>query len=105
MALEFTTASLTWPGCLANYGTRETQQMKLALIVAALLAWRMPVGARKTGPASRSRMAALGTWSGHGNMQTDSFNIEGSQWRVKWATTNEKPAGAGSFRARWFTVR
>ena len=31
--------------------------------------------------------------------KTDSFNIEGSQWRVKWATTNEEPAGAGTFRA------
>src|SRR5579863_1595401 len=41
----------------------------------------------------------VGSWSGHGNAQTDSFNIESGQWRIKWATTNEHPAGAGSFRA------
>lgn len=41
----------------------------------------------------------IGTWSGHGNAQTDSFNIDSGQWRIKWSTTNESPAGAGTFRA------
>lgn len=40
----------------------------------------------------------VGSFSGHGNSQTESFNIDSGQWRIKWATTNEKPAGAGSFR-------
>lgn len=72
--------------------------MKLALVVAALL-----VGACTSQPKPARQAVVgwrpLGTWSGHGNMQTDSFNIEGSQWRVKWTTTNEKPAGTGTFRA------
>jgi hypothetical protein len=41
----------------------------------------------------------IGSWSGHGNAQTDSFNIDSGQWRIKWSTTNEKPTGAGTFRA------
>ncbi|MGA2716004.1 MAG: hypothetical protein ABSG41_23125 [Bryobacteraceae bacterium] len=72
--------------------------MKLALLVAALL-----VGACRSEPKPARQAAVgwrpLGTWSGHGNASTDSFNIESSQWRIKWATTNEKPTGAGTFRA------
>jgi hypothetical protein len=40
----------------------------------------------------------VGSFSGRGNSQTESFNIDSGQWRIKWATTNEKPAGAGTFR-------
>lgn len=40
----------------------------------------------------------IGSWSGRGDAQTDSFNIESGQWRIKWETRNESPAGAGSFR-------
>ena len=35
---------------------------------------------------------SIGSWSGQGNTQTDSFNIESTQWRIKWETT-----GAGAF--------
>jgi hypothetical protein len=31
-------------------------------------------------------------------MQTESFNIESGQWRVRWATSNENPPGSGTFR-------
>jgi hypothetical protein len=41
----------------------------------------------------------IASFSGHGNSQTESFNIESGQWRIKWATTNEQPAGAGTFLA------
>jgi hypothetical protein len=37
------------------------------------------------------------TFSGHGDAQTDSFDIQSGQWRIKWATTNENPPGAGTF--------
>jgi len=40
----------------------------------------------------------VGSFSGHGNSQTESFNIDSGQWRIKWVTTNEKPAGAGTFQ-------
>ncbi len=41
----------------------------------------------------------IASFSGRGNSQTESFNIESGQWRIKWATTNEQPAGGGSFLA------
>jgi len=40
----------------------------------------------------------IGSWSGRGNTQTESFNIESWQWRIKWQTTNETSPGAGKFR-------
>jgi hypothetical protein len=38
----------------------------------------------------------VGVWSGHGNAQTESFNIESGQWRIKWQATHESPPGAGT---------
>jgi hypothetical protein len=40
----------------------------------------------------------VGTWSGHGDAQTDSFDIGYTQVRIRWETRNEKPSGAGTFR-------
>jgi hypothetical protein len=38
----------------------------------------------------------VGTWSGRGNAQTDSFDIGFSQCRIRWETRNEKPPGQGT---------
>jgi hypothetical protein len=40
----------------------------------------------------------IGAWSGRGNTQTDSFNIESGQLRIKWETKNEASPGAGAFK-------
>jgi hypothetical protein len=39
----------------------------------------------------------LGSWSGHGNTQTESFLSETGGMRVTWETRNEGPPGAGTF--------
>lgn len=39
----------------------------------------------------------LGYWSGHGNAQTESFDIGFAQIRIRWETRNESPPGAGTF--------
>jgi hypothetical protein len=39
----------------------------------------------------------VGSWSGRGNAQTDSFDIGFSQCRIRWETRNEKPPGQGIF--------
>ena len=39
----------------------------------------------------------IGSWSGRGSTQTDSFNIESTQWRIKWETKGAASPGAGSF--------
>lgn len=40
----------------------------------------------------------VGAWSGRGDTQTDSFNIESGTWRIKWETRNETAPGRGTFR-------
>jgi hypothetical protein len=39
----------------------------------------------------------IGTWSGHGNAQLETFPIERFTWRVRWETRNESPKGSGTF--------
>src|ERR1700682_727737 len=39
----------------------------------------------------------IGSWSGRGDSQTESFNIESTQWRIKWETKGAASPGAGLF--------
>ena len=39
----------------------------------------------------------IGKWSGRGDTQTESFNIESTQWRIKWETRGAASPGGGSF--------
>lgn len=55
--------------------------------------------ARTRPPKQTIGWRPVGTWSGRGNSQTDSFNIDSGQWRIRWSAANENPAGAGTFRA------
>ena len=43
------------------------------------------------------RWKEVGTWSGRGNQQLETFPIEHFTWRVRWETKNESPAGSGRF--------
>src|SRR5260370_39249032 len=38
------------------------------------------------------------SFSGQGNSQSEGFNIESGQWRMKWETKNEGKPGTGKFR-------
>lgn len=54
-------------------------------------------------PAMRPAAAAtswhtLGTWSGRGNRQTESFDVTTGALRVRWETRGEISPGAGRFR-------
>ena len=40
----------------------------------------------------------IASWSGRGNVQTESFDIGSGQWRLKWETSHETSPGAGKFR-------
>jgi hypothetical protein len=40
----------------------------------------------------------VGSWSGHGDAQTDSFDIGFSQCRIRWEARNETPPGTGTLR-------
>jgi hypothetical protein len=39
----------------------------------------------------------IDTWTGRGDTQTDSFNIESTQWRIKWETKGATSPGVGRF--------
>jgi hypothetical protein len=55
------------------------------------------------GDAPRPRTPAvvwrnLGSWSGHGSMQTEPFISDTGSLRLRWETRNETAPGAGTFR-------
>lgn len=59
-------------------------------------------GCRRQSKAEANTLAVgwlpVGAWSGRGDTQTDSFNIESGTWRIKWETRNETAPGKGKFR-------
>jgi hypothetical protein len=74
--------------------------MRTLLILAALT-----ITSCQASPQAAHKSAELGwlpieSWSGHGNTQTDSFNIGSGQWRIKWETSHEQPPGKGTFRVK-----
>ncbi len=73
--------------------------MKQLAIVALVLA---SCACRSKPPAREKQLLVgwrpVGAWSGRGDTQTESFNIESGQWRIKWKTSNESAPGAGRFR-------
>ena len=40
----------------------------------------------------------IGSWSGRGDKQTETFTSDTGGFRVHWETTNEAPAGSGRLR-------
>ena len=41
----------------------------------------------------------VASWSGRGNIQTESFDMESGQWRIRWETSDMQFSSAGTFRA------
>jgi hypothetical protein len=71
----------------------------LSLVAAAAIgaACAPPPAAEAARPASAPSWHQLGTWSGHGNRQTDSFDVTTGALRVRWETRGDA-AGAGRFK-------
>jgi hypothetical protein len=73
--------------------------MKVLVLLCALL-----LGAGcGTKPKPEAKAPAVGwrfieSWSGQGDTQTDSFDIQSGEFRIKWQTSHETSPGAGSFR-------
>jgi hypothetical protein len=72
---------------------------RIATATLVAVALTSPACRREHPPEHKSSVAwrPVGTWSGHGDAQTDSFDIGYSDVRIRWETRNEKPAGAGTF--------
>src|SRR5436853_645393 len=67
-------------------------------IAAVLLAGACGAPTPKPAPKEIVVWKNLGTWSGRGNRQTESFLGLTGALRVQWQTTNEAPKGSGKFR-------
>jgi hypothetical protein len=67
-----------------------------AVVVCAAGCRREDVAAAKSAPQMIWR--AVGSWSGHGNRQTESFTSDTGALRVKWETAAPAGAPAGVFR-------
>ncbi len=76
--------------------------MRSRRFIATLAAAGMIVGCRSESPPrvkpGTVGWRPIGSWSGRENTQTESFNIESGQLRVKWETKNESSPGAGRFK-------
>jgi hypothetical protein len=72
--------------------------LKTFLMIAALMSVACR-SAPKPAKASRVVWRPLGSWTGHGNTQTDSFEMGNAEWRIKWETSHEtSPPGTGTFK-------
>jgi hypothetical protein len=72
--------------------------MRGATLLLMLLA---AAGCQSPKPAAREPQVAwhrLGSWSGVGNVQTESFESGSGSLRVQWKTVNEAAPGTGTFR-------
>jgi hypothetical protein len=52
----------------------------------------------KAAPKAEIAWHRLGSWSGVGSLQTESFESGTGSLRVQWKTTNETAPGKGTFR-------
>ena len=79
---------------------------RIALAAAAVFAVACGAPAKPAGTTAAPDLAwrPLGSWSGRGNSQTDSFTSETGSLRVKWETRREAPAGAGTFRLTMYSA-
>jgi hypothetical protein len=85
-----------------DHRTRVTNCRRLLLSILALLGVAL-LNASCRGDAPRARTPAvvwrpLGSWSGHGSMQTEPFISDTGSLRLRWETRNEAAPGTGTFR-------
>jgi hypothetical protein len=71
--------------------------LMLAVVVATcVLVTGCKPAQKASAKAATVPWSRVGSWSGHGNAQTESFDIGYTQVRVRWETRNEKSPGAGT---------
>jgi hypothetical protein len=74
--------------------------MRLVRALAAAVALLAPACRTEPPPTPREVVIwkPVGSWSGHGNAQTESFTSDTGGFRVRWETKNEAPPGAGRLK-------
>jgi hypothetical protein len=69
-----------------------------ALLLAILALTSLAAGCRaqpEPPPQNITLWKQVGSWSGHGNKQTESFTSDNGGFRVRWSAVNETGAGMG----------
>jgi outer membrane biogenesis lipoprotein LolB len=79
---------------VAQVKGRRSKDIWLALVLLSAIACQRPPEKPREPVVAWHR---LGTWSGTGNIQTESFESSGSL-RVQWKAANETEPGTGTFR-------
>ncbi len=77
---------------------RSHRLLFLAAVVLAAGCRSEPPPATKLPPRTITGWREIASWNGRGNAQLDSFSIESWDWRIRWETKNESPAGSGTLR-------
>ena len=75
-------------------------RLLVALAILAVAGCRSKPAANPAARAAPAQVLAwrpVGSWSGHGNLQTSSFESGSGQLRVRWKTSGALHPGAGTF--------
>ena len=84
---------------MARAQSPEPTAIFLRVLVAVILLGAVGCRAEaKPEPEQGVSWHRLGSWSGHGNTQTESFVFESGALRVRWETLNEQSGRTGKFR-------
>jgi hypothetical protein len=80
---------------VAKVKGRRSKDVWLALALVSAFACQKPTQKQREPEVVWRR---LGSWSGTGNTQTESFLFESGALRVRWETLNERTGHVGKFR-------
>ena len=72
--------------------------MRARLLAAIVVLTTSGCHAEKPAPAEVVIWKEVGSWSGRGNAQTESFTSDTGGFRVRWQTRNESPPGGGRLK-------
>jgi hypothetical protein len=68
-----------------------------SLSLLLLAAWGCRSAPHRESQRTQIGWRPIGKWSGRGDTQTESFDIESTEWRIKWETKGATAPGSGSF--------
>src|SRR5476649_1811506 len=74
------------------------ERLACAALAAALCLSGCRAGTPPPQPQAVVVWKPIGSWSGRGDKQTETFTGDTGGFRVHWKTTKESPAGAGRLR-------
>jgi hypothetical protein len=83
-------------------GSRPARKRAILLALSTLAALAMGACSPRSAPVPKEPTIGwrpVASWSGDANTQTESFNMESGQWRIRWQTSNKQPSREGNFRA------